>query len=304
MWASSRSADFQSKFRTFHETIKLTEKKHHSLLREKRDRVLNRLRDNLKRQGRRFEFFNQGSYAMSTGVIPLDGDYDIDVGIVFSGAYRPQSPLEPKQWVYDAVAGHTSQVEWKSPCITVQYMHRGEPRYHVDLPVMWDDGRRLWLARGKRHSAHPHARWEEDDRRSFVQLVKSHRSGEDRNQFRRVVRALKRWRDFKFPSTGHAAPVGIGLTVLALEGFSPVFGDDLAALQRFVDRMRGRFVWPTRISAKMPVAPYDDVFQRMTDQQMSEFKQRLDQLSGWLSEAARTGDAAPLRDAFGDAFPY
>lgn len=305
MWGTNRGAELQPKFRSFHESIMLTDRTHQSVLREKRDRVLNRLRDYLKQQGLRFEFFNQGSYAMSTGVIPLDGDFDIDVGIVFSGSARPQNPLEPKRWVFDGVQGHTRQVEWKTPCITVQYIQQGEPKYHVDLPVLWDDGRRLWLARGKRNSAPPHACWEEDDRRGFVKLVQEHRSGEQRDQFRRVVRALKRWRDFKFPTEGHAAPVGVGLTVLALRGFSPVANDDLSALRNFVNWTRQQFgwSWSGRLSAQMPVAPHDDVFKRMTDKQMTEFKQRLDQLAGWLDEAAHTGSTIPLRKAFGDAFP-
>lgn len=301
MWGYSQRPDFQAKFRNFHEAIKLSDRSHNSLLREKRDRVLDRLRDNLRVQGRRFDFFNQGSYAMRTGVRPLDGDYDLDVGVIFSGNTRPD-PLDVKQWVYDAVKGHTSQVEWKNPCVTVQYVQRGEPKYHVDLAVMWDDGRRLWLARGKPHSTPPHRRWEEDDRRGFVALVRDHHSGDDRDQLRRVVRYLKRWRDVHFPSTGRAAPVGIGLTVLALRGFSPVAGDDLRALHHFVDRTRGEFGWNGRITAKMPVAPYDDVFERMTDQQMSEFRRRLDQLSDWLRASEQRGTAA-LRDAFGDAFP-
>lgn len=58
-----------------------------------------------------------------------------------------------------------------------------------------------------------------------------------------------------------------------------------------------------RLTARMPVAPRDDVFARMTDQQMSEFKVRLDKLAGWLDEARRTGCTGPLRRAFGVAFP-
>lgn len=302
MWAHSQRVDFQSKFRAFHEAIKLSDRSHQSLLREKRDRILDRMRDNLRGRGLRFDFFNQGSYAMRTGVRPLDGDYDLDVGVVFSGHSVPD-PLTAKEWVYDAVAGHTSQVDWKEPCITVQYVQGGQPRYHVDLAVMWDDGSGLWLARGKRHSAPPHRRWEQDDRRRFVEMVRDHHSGDDRDQFRRIVRYLKRWRDVHFPSTGRAAPVGIGLTVLVLRSFTPAAGDDLRALRHFVDRIRGEFGWNGRITAKMPVAPHDDVFERMSDQQMREFKGHLDNLSGWLGRAEQSGDASWLRHAFGDDFP-
>jgi hypothetical protein len=58
-----------------------------------------------------------------------------------------------------------------------------------------------------------------------------------------------------------------------------------------------------RITAQFPVEPYDDVFSRMTDQQSTEFKGRIDMLKGYLDEATRTGSSAPLRRALGSDFP-
>lgn len=246
---------FQKAFRQFHEEIRLTDADHNAVLREKRDRVLTRLRDNLKAQRRTFTMFNQGSYAMSTGIQPLDGDYDIDVGVIFEGSHRPE-PMAVKQWVYDGVYGHTGKVLWKHPCITVQYQRAGEAVYHVDLPVYWRDGwGRLYLARGKQHSGAAHREWREEDPKAFIERVKSYGSGEGRKQFRRTIRALKRWRDVHFPSHGAAAPVGVGLTVLALQGFQPHHNtffspsdsdyDDLAALIAFVETLRNGFAWGT-----------------------------------------------------------
>jgi len=65
----------QSPFMKFHEAILLKRFDENAELREKRDRILKRLRDNLSVT---FEPFNQGSYSMGTGIKPLDGDYDID----------------------------------------------------------------------------------------------------------------------------------------------------------------------------------------------------------------------------------
>ena len=52
-------------------------------LREKRDILLRKLKDNIAADAASFSSFNQGSYAMHTGIKPDNGDYDIDVGLRF-----------------------------------------------------------------------------------------------------------------------------------------------------------------------------------------------------------------------------
>ena len=308
----------QSRFLRFHEAIKLKNTDENATLREKRDAVLERMRH----QGLTFDWFNQGSYAMGTGVEPVQDDFDIDVGIVFSGIPRPIDPLALKGTVFKAVSGHTTSVEWRRHCIRVQYVRAGEPTYHVDLPVYWKDRStgQLWLAVGKQHSGPGHKSWEHSDPRGLIDRVKSRFQGEDQKQFRRIVRYLKRWKDLHFPIHGHASPVGIGITVAALESFRPARAtwsvatesgyDDLKATLDFVDRMRDRFFpschggeFAHRISAELPVQPRSDAFARMTNQQMREFKQRLDTLYELLDQACRTETTEPLQRAFGTAFP-
>lgn len=311
---------FQTQFIKFHTTIQLTDADENATLRQKRDAVLDRLRAGLKAAGRpTFTMFNQGSYATSTGIEPVKKDFDIDVGVVFTGA-RPDNPLEVKQWVYDAVFGHTQRVDWRRPCITVWYQSGGEPIYHVDLPIYWQDSMgRLALAVGKQHSGPDQRGWKDSDPKGLVEKVKGHLTGEDRLQFRRVVRYLKRWKDVQFPVEGNAAPVGIGLTMAALDRFRPVKPwnattpaqyDDLGATLTLVSSMIGGFrsVWREgclveRLEAKVPVSPFDDVFARMTDQQMLEFKGRLVKLKEQLEAAHRTNDSSYLIAAFGSDFP-
>jgi hypothetical protein len=59
----------------------------------------------------------------------------------------------------------------------------------------------------------------------------------------------------------------------------------------------------TRLSVRFPTAPNDDVFARMSDQQMVEFRARLQSLRDRLDQASRTGTTRPLVDAFGSDFP-
>ena len=302
----------QPKFRTFHEKINLKRFSENAVLVEKRDAVLKRLRTD-----RTFTPFNQGSYEMGTGVKPTHGDYDIDVGVVFElGPYGAFPPIKTvKRWVHDAVKPHTGSVTWKEPCITVQYQSGGDPVYHVDLAVYGKDSYgTLYLARGKEHASDP--RWERCDPQGLTTTIGNRFSGDDALQFRRVVQYLKRWKDVHFSPEGNAAPVGIGLTLLAHSSFSPARSgypttyDDLSALRTVVGAISASFTpkWtPTgtmyRITARVPVEPRDDVFARMTDQQGTEFKGRIDTLKAWLDEAARTGSTVSLRRAFGTDFP-
>jgi hypothetical protein len=308
---------FQSLFRRFHEAIQRKRSQEDAELREKRDRILKRLRDNVKPT---FEPFNQGSYEMGTGVKPLNGDYDIDVGIRFNVDYQSHDPMEVKGWVYKAVQEHTARVEWRRPCITVYYQESRKAIYHVDLAVFAKDpaSSRLRLALGKENAAADHKQWQEDDRLGFMEDLERRYSGEDAGQLRRVVRYLKRWKDLHFPSEGRAAPSGLALTVAAFSWFHPTTAhrnrereyDDCRGTNTLVSSMLGRFEqildngrYVPRLRLTFPRAPSDDVFARMSNQQMLELHGRLKQLHAWLEEAQSKGSTAPLRRAFGDAFP-
>lgn len=299
---------FQPLFRQFHEAIQLKRHGESAELIQRTERIFKRLRDNLPRT---FRPFYQGSYVMGTGVKPINQHYDIDVGLEFDLDPRAHDPLEVKEWVYKAVSEHTAKVEWRRPCITVYYQEAREIRYHVDLAILARDpsSGALYLALGKQHASADLRKWQLDDRKGFMEALERRFTGEDAGQFCRVIRYLKRWKDEHFPSEGRAAPTGLALTVAAYHWFQPVKSggwqnvgyDDLAATTALVRSMRQRF--GTRLSLQFPMAPRDDVFARMNDQQMKEFREHLDRLIGWLEEAARTGSVAPLQRAFGKQFP-
>jgi hypothetical protein len=145
---------------------------------------------------------------------PLDGDYDIDQGL--APAEYPD-PVVLKARVHEALDGHTSSVRIRRPCVTVQYQRDGEPVYHVVVAVYsaasaTRDGKAR-LATGREHSADAFRVWNVSDPEGLTATIFGRFTGDDRKQFRRVVRYLKRWRDRNFSEGGHAAPVGGGLTV-------------------------------------------------------------------------------------------
>src|SRR5690242_2199276 len=98
-------AKIQKHFRQFDEQIKLKRYDENATLAEKRDRVLKTLSDGIKKQREEgeaipdYRTFNQGSYDVGTGVKPLNGDFDIDVGVEFELGHAQHDPVAVKNWV-------------------------------------------------------------------------------------------------------------------------------------------------------------------------------------------------------------
>lgn len=332
-------ADIQDQIVEFDKKIRLSWESEEQILSEKRDIILNKLRDTfgaLRTQGKRvptFTYFNQGSYQMNTGIRPVDGDYDIDVGLRFNcNTEEYPNPVDLKCLVADALEDHTVLgTELRKSCVTVKYRVDGEQAYHVDLAVyayddIESDTRRLFLAKGMRGSGTKHRWWEESDPQGLIDWVKKRFQDAQREQFLRVIRALKRWKAEKFKTDGQNAPSGIGLTVAAGLWFQPqiqtnrlsnsIRSDDLQALCVFVDALVSQFHRvgmnedgspEYRLLVNLPIAPGLDIFARMTDGQMTTFRERLIQLRDRLGDVTREPDPVRacelMRKDFGDDFP-
>lgn len=323
-------ANVQTYFNKFHDTIRRSYDDN-SILREKRDLLLADLRDGLRKYAEehnvaipKYDPFNQGSYAMGTGIEPLSGeDYDIDVGLTFHISTSDYSPVAVKQWVYEALKSGNRTVEYKRPCIRVQYHRHGEVAYHVDFAVYsgkdnnWDN--QTYLAKGFLGSASENQVWEVAEPHRLLEVFQEKFPNEgDRNQFRRVIRFLKRWKDENFPAAGNARPTGIALTACAMNWFQvgtvynlfngKRYYDDLTALKNLAQSIIYQFgYWNTRISVHLPVPPYNNLFEKMSDRQMGNFKSKLEALIDLLTEAAAASDTASACDSlqciFGDDFP-
>jgi hypothetical protein len=330
-------ANIQSQMRQFHDAIKLKRFEENATLREKRQIILDRLDSELKKifaaqnlKPPQYDWFDQGSYAMGTGVKPINGDYDIDVGIYFkiSKADYPD-PVKVKEWIYQALHNLTTRVEIRRSCVTVFYQREGESMYHVDLATYSDkecnpDGKH-YLAKGKQNSSAEYRYWEESDPQGIMQLVKGKFVDGDENlQFRCNIRYLKRWRDLKFSPDGNAAPIGIGITFAAYDWFVPKWSldtfsnqkkyDDLESLRCFVQAVINHFQVKYvdgkcfyRLEVKLPIAPFCDLFEKMTDDQMTKFREKLISLLATLQQAQEKADPVDacklMQDQFGEDFP-
>jgi hypothetical protein len=331
-------ADLQKQFETFHDAIKLKQFDENQTLREKRDIILDKLKSRLQvifeEKGETvpaYQTFDQGSYKMGTGIIPQSNDFDIDVGVSFSVSKDDYSnPVEVKKWVYDALNVHPhKKVEMRRPCITVFYQKEGDPLFHVDVAVYSDEScnadEKKYLAKGNLDSSGDNKSWEVSEPEKLAATIGDKYSGDDNKQFIRVIRYLKRWKDYNFSSDGNAAPSGIGLTIATYNWFIPnkILTDvlankykynDLQATKGVVKGMLDNFTNDQkevesieRLKVFLPVEPYSDLFEKMTNNQMWSLKEKLNSLLEALSSAANEVDpqkaCKTLRNEFGNDFP-
>ena len=326
--------NLQTKFNEFHQAIKI-DFDDNSPLRDKRNLIVNDLKYGLKKaflnQGYRpptFEYFNQGSYDLATGVEPLVGDdYDIDVGIIFNFSKNDYRPVQVKEWVYYALKTGTRTVEIKRPCVRVQYHQNGAKWFHVDLAI-YSLNKDYWgneinhIAKGFIGSSENNKFWELSEPFKLKEILKSKIPDDlDREQLRRIIRYLKRWKDYNFSSTGRERPTGIALTACCYNLFTPqkdyIYNsstytyayqyNDLEALLNVVNGIINMFTFNNKISIKLPVQPYNDLFEKMTINQMILLRMKLINLRDALISASNEyyslHACAKLQKVFGQSFP-
>ena len=307
-------AQLQTQFNQFHDAIKLGTYDENATLKEKRDLLISNLRDGLAKidGAPTFTHFNQGSYALGTGIKPKDGDYDIDVGIECNCAPEDyDDPVDLKKIIRDALAHPQRTVDIRRPCVTVTYMKDGKRDYHVDLPIYTkrDGEKHLHLAKGKEYSEAALKVWEASDPKKLNDILDDSFGGkEDRAQARRIIRYLKVWRNKHLPS---GKPVSVALTCAVCDWFQPSFDGtsprDLAALLNLVGTMLRNFDLFGWLQIKLPCLPKCDLNEGMTELQMEQFKEKLEKLKEELAkasdEAVEIEACKILRRVFGDDFP-
>jgi len=319
----------QSAFFKFHESIKLHDKEDNEELRAKRDMLTKELKKYLEKKSEEDENFpkitfsieNQGSYSMGTGNKPLDDeDYDIDVMILFNISKDEYSPLEVKKWVYNALDKQIRKVKYKKPCVRVQYHKDGVELFHVDLALYANDNEddKTYLSRGKPTSATEDKKWEVANPKLLKEKINNKFSDVDeRSQMKRNIRYLKRWKDVKFKNTVDGKPTGIALTALAYNLFQPqmvrdafdssVKPNDLLALKNLVSDIINEFDWSGSIQVNLPVEPFNNLFEKMKNNQQKTFKERLESLESALQRTINEPDpheaSKILQRQFGEDYP-
>ncbi|WP_225745010.1 nucleotidyltransferase [Marinilactibacillus sp. Marseille-P9653] len=314
-------SNLQMSFNKFHENIRL-ELDDKDTLREKRSEVEEVIQDNIQLNFK-YSFFDQGSYSTHTGIKPLTNeDYDIDRGMIIQATEDELSPGTAKKAVFDALIMQYGEenVRVKVPCITVEFP---KDNVHVDIAIYREENDSLYLCKGKLKSQPENKCWEIADPKSLKEKInKAQNTEEDRKQFRRIIRYLKRWKDLKFKGQDNR-PTGIGISVFAIDKFTPEYlfdsityenkYDDALCLKKFVNKMINGFSWESgeedvyeRLKVFLPTEPYSDVYQKVSENQMRDFKKKLTSLHEALEEALNMSDlhesTTLLQKYFGEDF--
>jgi hypothetical protein len=299
---------FQKKMIAFHDAIKLDDADN-VVLRQKRDLLSDEIRNYLKSKfptnTPTFKVVNQGSYAMGTGVLPLEGEnYDIDVALEFNiNKANYTNPVDVKKWIYDALNKNNRNIEWKRPCISVNYA----AGFHVDLAAFSVNNQdsKKYIARGYEHSGSDNREWLESDPLALITCIDNkfknwggETISEGKQQFKRVIRYLKRWKDVTFNSAGNNRPFGIALTACALKWFTPQRDKDMSALSYLVKQMVDNFETRKKeriirdyykcLSIELPIAPSNNLFGKMSETQQQFFYDKLLVLHNTLLEIRTT----------------
>ena len=285
----------QKEFLDFHDRIKLDYETKRELA-DKRDILIEILQNSDRLPS--FSHFNQGSYGMHLGTEPVnEREYDIDVGLRFRVNKEDYDPMVIKNTIADILKNHTDYgSEIKKPCVTVTYKKDGDAAYHVDLVTYAyenceDTNSQLFLAHGK-DSTPDEITWEKSDPVGLLDYINdSVTQGSARDQFRRVIRYLKRWKHLRFYNSGHSEPASIGITLITADKFVEYEDNDLEALLYIVKAIQNLFVltkfennrWLYRIKYPMPsvlnFSSDTDAFGKMTDVQMTDFKDKIEKLA-------------------------
>ena len=316
-------AILKKEFGEFHTAIRLGPYEENEELRTKRNLLIDELTESIKDEKipgtenkLTFSKFDQGSYAMSTGIIPEDDDFDIDVGIIFAISNTQYDSGNLKKLVFDKLdAQHNRSVEYNRPCITVKY----STGYHVDLAIYSENDADHHIAWGKQYSADK--LWYKSEPKKLTKWVSD--VSDDAlvsSQFRRSVRYLKKWKDKHFSSDGNLAPPSIGLTIQARHAFSTYSAykkdSDIEALLNVAKHIISDFInvydnesesYKKSVSINLPVEPFKNVYYKMTLNYMDSFYEKLEALiealQAAIEEESEHEASKILIKVFGDGFP-
>ncbi len=317
----------QNQFNKFDGNIYLTwQDEKLKKIREKDESIKEDIINDFKEKGYPvIESFKQGSYITNTTIEPIDGEYDIDVGIVISAEKAPEDPIDVKKSLRDVLSlRNFKEPKIKKPCVTAQYYKAGEKHFHLDYPVYKkNDNNIYYLAVGKEHSQKEQRSWEESDPKGLIDWLNDKNAFDNDDsyqQYKRLIRYTKRWRDYCIPESEQKKIYSIGLSVMIKESFVKSIsadGDinDLLALKVTVQRILIKYFRCTDyaekkyvVQVKLPVRPYRDIFEKhgntvgtLLYNKFEKLKEKLDSV---YEEPSLVKQCETLnKDIFGSDFP-
>ncbi len=268
--------DLSSRFDTFYKSHVVLPQTEQTKLHSKKDLNIQRLKDGLKEYNEEngtsysiVETYVQGSVAMSTVVQNEDGDYDIDVAVVFDkSALGDRGARATRNMVANALKRKTKQFntepEVKTSCVRIKYADG----YHIDFAVYRrysDPVNKCWIYE------HAGSDWTKRELKGVNDWFKSKNDNSD-GKLRKVVRLSKMF--CKSRESWKNMPSGLLQTVLCEEKLQESYEriDELFyfTMKEIVERLE------TNTSVVAPVDNGRDLTPRNSDiQRMTNWKNRL-----------------------------
>ena len=313
----------QKKFLEFNKNIHLTrEESVYSDARKKDDSILAKIKERFKEEGYPVvSDFIQGALSTFTAIKEQSEDFDIDRGIVIDADKAPDNPLKPKEVILDILEQRGFEnATIKKPCVTADYKN---DNLHIDIPIYKRDSYGNYqLAVGKSNST---KEWSDSDPIGLRDWINDfdmylYYKDEHRDQFRRLVRYIKKWRNHQFSDSIKKKIFSIGLTVMFKEKFQPSINDegiadDVQALRNTINAiLRADYFIPQddnkyKIRIDLPVTPYRDIYDgKGSSERGTQLYNRLNRLVDKLNEVSDPSmdlskQCEIMNKQFGDQFP-
>lgn len=298
-------------------------------LKEKDEAITIKVEEAFKKQGYKIvKKILLGSLRVKTAIKPLSNrDYDLDRGFVLEFANQDGEqfePLEPKKIIQDVLDNHNfKDSKIKKPCVTADYKAL---TMHIDYIVFRESKyiKALQLAVGTKNSSIK--KWDDNEPEELIDWILSNNnhqgfftlSNVEVDQFRYIVRYLKRWRDYQFSEADRKKVFSIALTIMAKECFKPSVDEednrnDHASLRDTVETIlsKGYFCYSEDdkfdIEVRLPTKPFRDVFEQKHKCVGTVFKKKLETMLDNLKAVDATDNLEEkteiLHKLFGDDFP-
>lgn len=315
----------QRKFMTFNSNIYITRNdEDYKNARKKDDSITEEIRKKFNEKGYPVqEDFIQGSLATATAIKEKGKDFDIDRAIVIKEEDAPEDPTIPKKIVLDILENRGfKNAKIKKPCVTADYQSED---LHIDIPIYSKSTAGFYkLAVGKKNSDENNREWSESDPKGLIDWINAKdNSGiyetEKLQQFKRLVRYIKRWRNINFHQDTCRKVFSIGLTVMFKQQFQSSINDeglenDLVSLKKTIDRILDNSTYfnqqnetQWKVIVNLPVSPYRDIFSGSSLNTGTQLRNKLSSLSTTLQKViAETNESKQcelLRSVFGNDFP-
>ena len=288
--------DLSSKFNTFYTSYVVLSQDEQNNLHNKKDLNVQRLKDGLKEYNIEnntsytiAETCVQGSVAMSTVVQNEDGDYDIDVAVVFDkNVLRDKGAQATRNLVANALKRKTKQFnaepEVKTSCVRIKY----EDGYHIDFAVYrrhYDSENECWIYE------HAGSDWSVRELKGLTEWFKSQNNDSD-GKLRKVIRLSKMF--CKSRKSWKNMPSGLLQTVLCDEKLQQSYEriDELFyyTMQEIVNRLETSTSVEAPVDDGRDLTPRDIDCKRMTNWK-NRLKSKLEDLEVLFSDECTKDDA-------------